>query len=146
MKEATGKYVGVRAITEAEAITLAQELFGKDSEGDELWARGKELRAKYDELWARGDALWARGNELWARSKELWARSKELRAKIAIKYRAYIPDYRAINLIAADRDDGVYCFVFNRKWLCFYDGENCPNMENVEKIELKGMRQWEPLL
>jgi hypothetical protein len=108
--------------------------------GNALLARSDELRARSDALWARADALWARGNELRARGNALLARGNALWAKIAIKYRAYIPDCRAINFIAADRENGVYCFVFNRKWLCFYDGENCPNMENVEKIELKGMQ------
>jgi hypothetical protein len=50
----------------------------------------------------------------------------------------FIPDRRAINFIAADREDGVYSFVQsttrNRKEVWFYDGECCPDPDTVEVV------------
>ena len=161
MKKAEGKYVKVGAITEKGAVALARELFTEAAEANKLWAEGEKLRAEANKLWAEGEKLWAEGCKLWAEgcklraeanklwaegdklraeANKLWAEGEKLRAEVAIKHSAYIPDWRAINLIAADRDDAVYCFVFNRKELWVYGGENCPDSETVEKIDLGGER------
>jgi hypothetical protein len=118
MKQAIGKYALVRSITEKEAIFITQELLR--AEDHKLWAKGAKLRAEGGKLRAEGSKLWAEGSKLWA--------------EIAIQQRGFIPDDRAINFIAADRSDGVYCFVWARKEIWFYDGENCPDPETVEVV------------
>ena len=123
MKAAKGKYISVRAITKEEAIELADELFN----------------AKGDKLMAEGDKLCAKGNKLRAEGNKLMAEGDKLCAKLARQYCARIPDWRALNFIAADREDGVYCFVWTRREIWFYDGENCPNPETVEVVWKVGL-------
>ena len=141
MKKARGKYVKVRVITEKEAIALARELFREPAKAEKLWAEGEKLWTESDKLWTESEKLWAEDKKLWAEGEKLWAEGDKLRAEgdklwadIAIKHSAYIPDRRAINLIASDRENSVYCFVFTRKELWVYDGENCPDPLTVEKI------------
>ena len=105
MKEATGRYVKVRAITRRQAKGLAKKLF--TAEGYKLCAEGYKLHAE----------------------------GAKLRAELAIKHKGYIPDYRAINFIAKDLQNHVYCFVPKYKEIWVYDGENCPDRATVEKVE-----------
>jgi hypothetical protein len=135
MKLAIGKYVLVRTITKEEAIALANELFGADA--DRLRADADRLMADAYKIWesgkfrAEGDKLWAEGAMTRAKGTKLWA-------ELAIYYCAYIPDDRAMNFIAADREDGVYSLIWSRKEIWFYDGENCPNLDTVEVVWRKG--------
>ena len=133
MKHAIGNYVGVRTITRNEAIILAKELFGNTAI-NQLWVKSEQLWVKGNQLWVKGGQLRAKGGQLRAKGGQLFAKSDQLRAELAIKQKAYIPDWRAINFIAADRVNDVYCFVFTRKELWIYDGENCPDSETAEKI------------
>ena len=137
MKAAKGKYISVRAITKEEAIELADELF--NAKGDKLMAEGDKLCAKGNKLWAEGDKLRAEGSKLRAEGSKLMAEGDKLCAKLARQYCARIPDWRALNFIAADREDGVYCFVWTRREIWFYDGENCPNPETVEVVWKVGL-------
>jgi len=105
------------------------------AEGNKLYAEGDKLYAEGDKLHAEGDKLYAEGDKLYAEGDKLHAEGNKLQVRIVIKYKAYIPDYRAMNLIAKDREDSVYCFVFKRKELWVYNGEDCPNSDTVEKIE-----------
>ena len=107
------------------------------AEGDKLYAEGDKLRAEGDKLDAEGNKLYAEGDKLRAEGNKLYAEGEKLRVELAIKYKGYIPDYRAINLIAKDRDNSVYCFVFNHKEVWVYDGENCPDSNTVEKLDWK---------
>ena len=132
-KKAVGKYVGVRAINQKQAINLARRLFS--AEGDKLHAERAKLYAEGDKFYAEGHKLYTEGAKLYAEGAKLYAEGRKLHADIAIKNKAYIPDAKAINIIAKDRDNSVYCFVFVRKELWIYDGENCPNSETVEKID-----------
>ena len=120
MKEATGKYIKVRAITREEAINLTKEIFN--------------MGAEICKLYAEEDKLYAKGYKLYIKRYKLYAERDKLYAEIAIKYNAYIPDYRAINLIAKDLPNHVYCFVLNKKELWIYNGENCPDKNTVEKV------------
>jgi len=119
MKEATGKYVKVRAITKRQSVNLAKKLFS--AEGSKLYAEGNKLRAE-------GNKLRAEGNKL--------------HADIAIKHKGYIPDWRAINFIAKDLPNHVYCFVWEHKEIWVYNGEDCPNREDV-KVEVAMKQQIE---
>jgi cytochrome c556 len=158
MKPATGKYVLVQAITKERAIILAEELFWGES--DKLWAEsckliaegkkiqeeGDKLQAESNKLWAEGDKfrgegdkLRAEGNKLHAAGKIIRAAGDKIRAELAIQYRGFIPDWRAMNFIAADRINGVYCFVWSRKEIWFYNGERCPNPSSVKVVWRKGI-------
>ena len=129
MKLAIGKYTKVKAVTKEEAINLTKEIFNESTEGYKLYAEERKLRAEGRKLYAEGRKLCAEGDKLHAEGDKLYA-------ELAIKYNAYIPDHRVINLIAKDLPNHVYCFVFNRKELWVYDGENCPDYHKVEKIDL----------
>jgi len=158
MKEAIGKYIKVRVITERQAKNLAKKLLVEGAEGRKLHAEGRKLHAEGrklhaeghklyaegdklyaegDKLYAEGHKLYAEGDKLYAEGHKLYAEGRKLHAELAIKYKAYIPDYRAINLIAKDRKKSVYCFVFNRKEVWIYDGEHCPHPDTVEKLDWK---------
>ena len=164
MKKAEGKYVGVRAITREEAIEMAPEIFkaGKDMDnllikGDRFWAEGDKLRAEGHKLWYEGNELQAKEDDLRAKWYKLMAEGYRLRAEgdklqaegdkiehegrklwanFAVKQKGHIlPDWEAINFIAADLDDSVYCFNWRYNEIWIYDGENYPNRDEVEKME-----------
>jgi len=146
MKPAIDQYDGVSAITKKEAIALADELFGGDAY--KLWARGLKHRAewlkhvsKYLKYRAMAEKLWtvtAKHRAEWLKhvSKYLKYRAmaEKLWRKLENQYRGYMPDYRAINFIAADREDGVYSFIWTWNEIWFYDGKNCPDPNTVEVI------------
>jgi hypothetical protein len=112
MKERTGKYTDVRAITRNEALALAPVIFG-------------------DEIWKLAYKLWVQGHKSWVK----WEQAYELWEQVATKYQGYMPDYRAINFIAADCENAVYCFVRsttrNRNEVWIYDGEHCPDAKDI---------------
>lgn len=118
MKPAIDQYDGVSAITKKEAIALADELFGGDAY--KLWARGLKHRAE----WLKHVSKYLKYR---AMAEKLWR-------KLENQYRGYMPDYRAINFIAADREDGVYSFIWTWNEIWFYDGKNCPDPNTVEVI------------
>ena len=163
MKKAEGKYVGVRAITREEAVEMAPEIFrfrdemcrrvvginnlhdklGKlCAEEKKLAAEWCELRDKANKLWAKGARLRADGEKLLTEGDKLLAMRDKLRADgnklwadIAVKYPGYILVHRAMSFIAADRDDDMYCFVWPRKEIWIYNGEDRPKPNEVEKLE-----------
>lgn len=141
IKEAVGRYRNVRAITLSQAIDLAKELFDSESTYYQLWLEVKNLLDELDELYDLTVAF----QDKRSRTKEeirdfnlkidsLWYEIGEIKARIAAAHQACIPDWRAMNIIAADREDGVYCFVWIRKEVWFYDGEFCPDPDIVEVV------------
>jgi len=115
----------VSEITHEEAVALTATLF--NGEIGQKWA---EACSKMEE----GERLLNEANEVLA--------------QIADKQGAYLQDYRALSYIAQDRENGVYCFVFPRKEVWFYDGKNCPAPETVEVVWKEGAapgrrRRWQ---
>lgn len=110
MKKATGKYQGVRAITKDEALAMIPMIFTPE--------------------FGRAGAGLARA---WAEFDGAWAEFDRVRAEFG----GYSPEWRAINFIAADRRNAVYCFVYcstrNRNELWIYDGKTCPNAKAIKK-------------
>jgi len=131
MKQAVGEYAQVRAVNLQTVIALSGELFG--DEVDKLWDEADKLRDEADKLRAEAYKLWAEAYKLGAEACKLGAEVDKLWTELAIKYGGYIPDYRAMNFVAADRD-GVYCFVWPRKEIWLYDGETCPDPDTVEVV------------
>lgn len=138
MKQAVGEYAQVRAVNLQTVIALSGELFG--DEVDKLWDEADKLRDEVDKLKDEADKLGDEADKLGAEACKLWDEADKLGAEVdklwtelAIKYGGYIPDYRAMNFVAADRD-GVYCFVWPRKEIWLYDGETCPDPDTVEVV------------
>ena len=153
MKKAEGAYVEVRAITREEAIKMAPEMFEIGDELENIQAEAYRLEVEGDRLWDEGNRLWDEwdsGKGLRAESKKLSAEADRLKAEagrllaegrillanIAIERRGHVLDWQAINLIAADRDDDVYSFVWPDQEIWVYDGdERPPDPDKVEKVK-----------
>lgn len=136
IKHAGGNYKGVRAITEKQAINLARKLF--DGEEYNLHRAAQELKnqgEKMDKIIKRMKGLKAKEQKCWNQSGLLDMLMEEIYLDLAIKHKGYIVDYLALNLIAKDQDDSVYCFVWERKEIWIYDGDYCPDPSSVEKVE-----------
>jgi hypothetical protein len=129
MKQAIDIYKGVRAIAKEEALGMIPMIFDKE------W--GKYLRD-----WDRLEQDWTRLNhELDRFGKERyklnleWDKLNQDWNRLTRSLQGYSPDRRAINFIAADHRNAVYCFVYcttrqrNELWL--YNGDTCPDAKGI---------------
>ncbi len=135
VKKATGSYIGVKAITKEEALELAHVLFSKEYP---RWKEAIQLCEKrYDPLYKRAEKLknMARSDRLKSEAEILYEQGNLILYDIAIAYRGYIPDMRAINFRAKDLTDSVYSFIWQYKEIWIYGGEYCPTRSAVEKLK-----------
>ncbi len=151
MKRGIGNYKGIRAITRDEALAMIPQVFAEHgrarAEVDRAWAEVGRARAEVDRAWAKVgrerakvDRAWAEHGRARAEVDRAWAEVGRARAEVDRAWAevgGYSPDWRAINFIAADRRNAVYCFVFcttrNRNELWIYGGERCPNAKAIKK-------------
>jgi hypothetical protein len=121
MKSATGYYAGIRAITREEIAELIPLVFTP------AWEKARAAREKARKAYA----AWEKARAAWEKARAAWKNEAKILS-------GFIPDWWAINFIAADREDGVYCFVQsttrNRKEVWFYDGKHYPDPDTVEVV------------
>jgi hypothetical protein len=123
MKPATGRYEGVAALTLPQMLEVVEKLRAARVRADSAWT-------KANAAWVRADSAWTKANA--AKAEEFWTWVDESWKKTVKSAGGIIYDWWAVTFIAADREDGVYCYIWDRDEVWFYDGEKCPSRKSIE--------------
>ncbi len=134
MKRAIGKYKGVRAITKEEALSMIPQVFTRKL--SQAWIELDQTISNF------GQAKVQEGEypallELHRKFEIALERTAKECNRATAWLCGFSPDWRAINFIAADRRNAVYCFVFcttrKQKEVWIYNGGTCPNAKTIKK-------------
>ncbi len=139
MKRAIGKYKDVRAITKEEALSMTSQVFTRELSQAWIELNQANINRSFKSTFGLTKV------QEYPTLLEFLYRKFEIALERAAKEcnRAtaglcgFSPDWRAINFIAADRRNAVYCFVFcatrKQKEVWIYNGETCPNAKIIKK-------------